>query len=71
MNKILAIMRKDIRVRFASPIELIFFLALPILFTYIVAGFSSTQGGDNRIQVLVVNEDHLSLIHISEPTRPY
>jgi ABC-2 type transport system permease protein len=61
MHKILAIMRKDILLRFASPIELIFFLALPILFTYIVAGFSSTQGGDNRIPVLVVNEDHSAL----------
>lgn len=58
MNQILAIMRKDILLRFTSPIELIFFLVLPILFTIIVAGFSSSQGGDNRINILVVNEDH-------------
>jgi ABC-2 type transport system permease protein len=33
MKKILAIIRKDIRLRFAGPSEWLFFLILPIVFT--------------------------------------
>ena len=39
MTKLWAIIRKDTLVRFASPVEWIFFLVLPLLFT-LVLGFS-------------------------------
>ena len=46
MNKILAIIRKDIRLRFAGPSEWLFFLILPVVFTLILAG--GTGGGGRR-----------------------
>ena len=58
MTRILSIAWKDILLRFASPIELLFFLILPVVFSLIVSGFASGQGnGDNRIPVLVVDQD--------------
>jgi ABC-2 type transport system permease protein len=58
MSRILNIARKDILLRFASPIELLFFLILPVIFSVIVGGFASGPStGDNRIVVLVVNQD--------------
>ncbi len=59
MRRILSIAWKDILVRFASPTELLFFIVLPVIFSVIVSGFASSQGGqgDNRIVVLVVNQD--------------
>ena len=58
MSRILNIAWKDTLLRFASPSELLFFLFLPVLFILIVSGFATGQGnGDNRIVVLVVNED--------------
>jgi ABC-2 type transport system permease protein len=59
MRRILGIAWKDILVRFANPVELLFFIVLPVIFAVIVSGFASGQGGDgdNRIAVLVVNQD--------------
>ncbi|MFZ2357915.1 MAG: ABC transporter permease [Anaerolineae bacterium] len=59
MRRILSIAWKDLLVRFANPIELLFFIVLPVIFALIVSGFASSQGGqgDNRIVVLVVNQD--------------
>jgi ABC-2 type transport system permease protein len=62
MSRILSIARKDILLRFASPIELLFFLILPVIFSLIVSGFATGQGNaDNRIAVLVVDQDNSAL----------
>lgn len=58
MNRILNIARKDTLLRFASPSELLFFIVLPVIFTMVVSNFASGQvNRDNRIAVLVVNQD--------------
>ncbi len=56
MKKILNIIWKDTILRFSSKSELIFFLILPIIFTFILAGGTGNQGGDNRIRLLVVDQ---------------
>ena len=46
MGKIINIIKKDVKLYFSSPVTLIFFVVLPIIFTSILAattvGFSST-----------------------------
>lgn len=59
MRKLLAIAWTDIRIEFSERSTLLFFLALPLVFTAILG---SAMGGpdpeaDNRIPVLLVNED--------------
>jgi ABC-2 type transport system permease protein len=56
MKKIINIIWKDSILRFSSKSELLFFLILPIIFTFILAGGTGTQGGDNRIRLLVVDQ---------------
>ena len=56
LNKLAAIIRKDTTLRFEGRAELLFFLILPIIFTYIVGG-GFADVGDNRTTVPVVNED--------------
>ncbi len=56
LNKLAAIIRKDTVLRFEGRAELLFFLILPIVFTYIVGG-GFADAGDNRTNVPVVNED--------------
>jgi ABC-2 type transport system permease protein len=56
MKKIFSIIRKDTILRFSRKSELLFFLILPIVFTFILAGGTGTQGGDNRIRLLVVDQ---------------
>jgi ABC-2 type transport system permease protein len=58
-NKLSAIIRKDSILRFESRSEILFFLVLPIVFTFILGGGqSATSGlGDNRIMIPVVDED--------------
>jgi ABC-2 type transport system permease protein len=56
MKKIISIIRKDTILRFSRKSELLFFLILPIVFTFILAGGTGTQGGDNRIRLLVVDQ---------------
>jgi ABC-2 type transport system permease protein len=56
MKKILNIIWKDTILRFSSKSELLFFLILPIVFTFILAGGTGNQGGDNRIRLLVVDQ---------------
>ena len=77
MQKIWAMMWKDARVRFSSRSELLFFLVLPLLFTVILGGAQFGGDGDNRIPVLVVNEDSgemadelLALLTASKTVRP-
>ena len=60
MNKILAIIRKDIRLRFAGPSEWLFFLILPVAFTLILAG-GTAGAGDARIRLLIVDQANTSL----------
>ncbi len=58
-NKLTAIFRKDTILRFEGWSELIFFLILPIVFTFIIGGGLSSggPGEDNREVVPVVDED--------------
>jgi ABC-2 type transport system permease protein len=76
MNKVLAIIRKDIRLRFAGPSEWLFFLILPVIFTLILAG--GTGGpGDARVRLVVVDQANTPLsieliaaLTLSEAVRP-
>lgn len=62
MQRILAIAWKDLRVRFASPAEWLFFIILPVFFIMAIAGFASgPNNGDYRITVLAVDEDSSAL----------
>jgi ABC-2 type transport system permease protein len=54
MRKILAIIFKDIRLRFDAPAEWIFFLILPLVFTVVLAG--GTGESDSRARLLVVDQ---------------
>ena len=56
MKKILAIIRKDIIIRFASSSELLFFIILPIVFTFLLAGGTPSGDDDPRIRLVVVDE---------------
>jgi len=56
MKKIFAIAWKDAIVRFASSSELLFFIVLPIVFTFLLAGGTPSGNEDNRIPLLVVDE---------------
>lgn len=55
MKKILAIIRKETLLRFASPIEWLFFLILPVVFTVVLAG-GTGGSGDNRVRLIVVDQ---------------
>lgn len=54
MRQILAIIRKDVLLRFASPSEWLFFILLPILFTFVLG--MGNYGSDGKVTLLVVNE---------------
>jgi len=56
MKKIFAIAWKDAIIRFASSSELLFFIILPITFTFLLAGGTPNGEQDNRIRLLVVDE---------------
>lgn len=60
MRKILAITWKDALVRFSSPSEWLFFLILPIFFTFVLAGGSGPPS-DSRIRLVVVDQANTSL----------
>jgi ABC-2 type transport system permease protein len=55
MKKIFAIIWKDTIIRFASIYEWLFFLVLPIFFTFVLAG-GTGGSSDQRIQLLVVDQ---------------
>ena len=59
INKLAAIFRKDTIMRFESRWELVFFLILPVIFTFIIGGGLSSggPGEDNRVVVPVVDAD--------------
>ena len=57
MRKIIAVIWKDMLVRFASASEWLFFIILPVVFTFIIGGgFGDLPGSDSRLRLLVVNE---------------
>lgn len=56
MKKIFAIAWKDTIVRFASSSELLFFIILPLIFTFLLAGGSpSGNATNNRVRLVVVD----------------
>ena len=56
MKKIFAIAWKDAIIRFASSSELLFFIILPIVFTFLLAGGTPSGNEDPRIWLLVVDD---------------
>jgi linearmycin/streptolysin S transport system permease protein len=77
MKKIFAIAWKDALVRFGSSSELLFFIILPIVFTFLLAGGTPSGNEDPRIWLLVVDEANTAtsqeVIHeleISTAVRP-
>ena len=61
MKKIFAIAWKDTIVRFSSTSEWLFFIILPILFTFIFAGGVPTGDEDNRIRLVVVDQANTTI----------
>lgn len=60
MQKIIAIILKDLRIRFGNPVEWLFFLILPIFFSFIIGG--GTGGPtDSRVGFYVVDEARTGL----------
>ncbi len=60
MRKIFTIAWKDTLIRFSSPIELLFFIVLPIIFTFLLSGGTGSQG-DPRIRLVVVDQANTPL----------
>ena len=60
MQKISAIILKDLRIRFSSPVEWLFFLILPVFFSLIIGG-STGAPADSRVGFYVVDEAQTSL----------
>jgi ABC-2 type transport system permease protein len=61
MKKIFAIAWKDTIIRFASPSELLFFIVLPLVFTFLLAGGTPSGEEDPRIGMLVVDEANTAI----------
>lgn len=61
MKKIFAIAWKDAIVRFASSSELLFFIILPVVFTFLLAGGTPSGNEENRIRLLVVDESQTTV----------
>lgn len=61
MKKIFAIAWKDAIIRFGSSSELLFFIILPIVFTFLLAGGTPSGNEDPRIPLSVVDEAKTSI----------
>ena len=61
MKKIFAIAWKDAIIRFASSSELLFFIILPVVFTFLLAGGTPSGNEDNRIRLVVVDKAQTSI----------
>jgi ABC-2 type transport system permease protein len=61
MNKIFFIIFKDTVLRFTSPIELLFFIIMPLIFTFLLAGGTPSGDDDPRITLTVVDQAQTSL----------
>lgn len=60
MKKIFAILIKDTLLRFTTPMEWVFFLILPIVFTLVI-GSGSGPSSDSRVKMIVVDLANNSL----------
>lgn len=60
MKRIMAIMLKDTLIRFTSPLEWLFFLILPVIFTFILSG-GTGEVADSRITLFVVDNAQTTL----------
>jgi ABC-2 type transport system permease protein len=76
MRKILAITSRDIRMRFSSFSEWLFFLIMPVFFTLVLAG-GTGGSSDNRVQLVIVNQaqtalstELVTMLENSESVRP-
>lgn len=56
MGRIAAIIWKDIRLRFSGFSELVFFIILPVVFTFLLAGGTPSGDDDNRSRLVVVDQ---------------
>ena len=77
MKKLFAIGWKDAIIRFATVWELAFFIVLPLIFTYLVAGGAPSGEEDTRIRLVVVDQAKsvlsgsiLSALEASSSVRP-
>lgn len=61
MKKIFAIAWKDAIIRFSSASELLFFIILPIVFTFLLAGGTPSGNDDERIWLPVVDEANTAI----------
>ena len=61
MKKIFAIAWKDAIVRFGSVSELLFFIVLPLVFTYLLAGGTPSGDEDPRIVLMVGDEANTAI----------
>jgi ABC-2 type transport system permease protein len=61
MKKIFAIAWKDAILRFSSSSELLFFIILPLAFTFLLAGGTPSGEQDPRIRLLVVDEANTAI----------
>ncbi|HJR80893.1 MAG TPA: ABC transporter permease [Anaerolineales bacterium] len=61
MKKIFAIAWKDAIIRFAGPSELLFFIVLPLVFTFLLAGGTPSGDEDPRIGLIVVDEANTTI----------
>jgi len=61
MKRIFAIIWKDTRLRFSTSAELLFFIVLPIIFTFLLAGGTPSGNEDPRINLLVVDESNTTI----------
>jgi len=62
MKKIFAIAWKDTVIRFSSASEWLFFIILPIIFTFIFAGGVPTGNEDNRIRLVVADQANTTIL---------
>jgi len=61
MKKIFAIARKDIIIRFSGASEWLFFIILPVIFTFLLAGGTPSGKEDPRTPLLVVDESNTAI----------
>ena len=61
MKKIFAIAWKDAIIRFGNKAEFLFFIILPVVFTFLLAGGTPNGEEDPRIRLLVVDEAKTSI----------
>jgi ABC-2 type transport system permease protein len=62
MRAFIAIVIKDLRVRFSSPMELVFFILLPLVFTVVLSGTSMAGSGKGTTSPLVLLHDEVGTL---------